>query len=79
MGLVNGRCDSRFKELRDVLEANVASGEEMGASIAIDLDGEAVVDLWGGWRDEAHVPAVGTGHDRQRVVDDQDRSPAWRC
>ncbi len=49
---VNGSCDSRFKEIRDVLEANLASGDELGASIAVDIDGEVVVDIWGGWRDE---------------------------
>ncbi|HET6963406.1 MAG TPA: serine hydrolase domain-containing protein [Acidimicrobiales bacterium] len=49
---VSGTCDSRFKEVRDVLAANLASGEELGASIAIDVDGEVLVDIWGGWRDE---------------------------
>ena len=55
MGLVNGRCDSRFKQIRDIFEANVGSGEELGTSIAVDLDGEVLVDLWGGWRDEART------------------------
>jgi hypothetical protein len=40
MSAVNGSCDSRFKPLQDVFEANLASGEELGASIGIDLDGE---------------------------------------
>src|SRR6516162_10602433 len=53
MTTVNGFCDRRFKQLEDVLEGNLASGEELGASLAIDIDGELVVDLWGGWRDEA--------------------------
>ena len=53
MATVHGVCDSRFKLLRDAMEASLASGDELGASIAIDLDGETVVDLWGGWRDEA--------------------------
>ncbi len=53
MATVNGVCDRRFKQLQDILEANLASGEELGASITIDLGGETVVDLWGGWRDEA--------------------------
>src|SRR5438270_795629 len=55
MGLVEGSCDSRFKEVRDTLEANLDSGEELGASIAIDVDGELVVDMWGGWRDEGRT------------------------
>ena len=53
MATVDGFCDVRFKEVRDALEANLASGEELGASIAINVDGENVLDIWGGWRDEA--------------------------
>src|SRR5207237_3963143 len=29
------------------------SGEDLGASLAVIVDGEMVVDLWGGWADEA--------------------------
>ena len=53
MATVDGFCDARFKEVRDALEANLASGEELGASIAMNVDGENVLDIWGGWRDEA--------------------------
>ncbi len=49
--MTDGICDSRFKAVRDALEANVDSGEELGASIALDVDGKTVVDIWGGWRD----------------------------
>jgi CubicO group peptidase (beta-lactamase class C family) len=55
MTIVEGFCDSRFKEVRDALEANLASGDELGASIAMNVDGEVVVDIWGGWRDEAET------------------------
>ena len=51
--VVHGSCDDRFEAVRAALEANLVSGEELGASITVDLDGEKVVDLWGGWRDEA--------------------------
>ena len=34
--------------MRDLLEANLASGEDRGASLAVVHDGELVVDLWGG-------------------------------
>ena len=33
---------------------------------------ETVVDIWGGWCDTERQPAVGAGHDHQRVVDHQD-------
>ena len=55
MAEVHGTCDSRFEGVRDALAANLESGEELGASVAVDLDGETVVDLWGGWRDEAQT------------------------
>jgi CubicO group peptidase (beta-lactamase class C family) len=53
--LVHGSCVGEFRSVADVLEANIESGEELGAAIAIDLDGETVVDIWGGWRDEART------------------------
>src|SRR4051794_29316059 len=48
---VHGSCDERFHGVRDAL-AQQLDGEELGASIAVDLDGETVVDIWGGYRDE---------------------------
>lgn len=50
---VTGTCDPRFEGVRDALAAQLASGEELGAAIAVDLDGETVVDLHGGFRDQA--------------------------
>lgn len=52
---VHGEHDPRFAGLRDLLEANVASGEELGAAVAVDLDGETLVDLWGGHADVART------------------------
>jgi len=43
----------------------------MWARRGLTIDGEFVVDMWGGWVD-ASVCALGRGHDHQRVVDDQD-------
>ena len=54
---VEGTCDERFAAMRDVLAANIASGADLGASVAVVLQGEPVVDLWGGWADhERTVP-----------------------
>ena len=50
---VAGRCDAPFEGVRRAFEANLASGRDVGASMAIWRAGEMVVDLWGGWRDEA--------------------------
>ena len=51
MAEVHGSCDDRFSGVRDAL-AQQLDGEELGASIAVDLDGTTVVDIWGGYRDE---------------------------
>jgi CubicO group peptidase (beta-lactamase class C family) len=52
---VSGHCSERFAAVRDALEENLASGEELGASLVIDVDGEVVADMWGGFRDEART------------------------
>ena len=48
---VQGSCDPRFERMREILQANLDSGAELGASVAVRLHGEPVVDLWGGWAD----------------------------
>ncbi len=52
MSEVQGQCDERFAGVREALAWQLASGEELGASVVVDLDGETVVDVWGGHRDE---------------------------
>jgi CubicO group peptidase (beta-lactamase class C family) len=52
---VHGQCDERFDAVRAALAINIASGEEVGAGIAIDIDGETVVDIWGGFTDVART------------------------
>ena len=54
MAEVHGTFDDRFRGVRDAL-AEQLDGEELGASIAVDVDGETVVDIWGGHRDEART------------------------
>ncbi|MGA9869798.1 MAG: serine hydrolase domain-containing protein [Rhodococcus sp. (in: high G+C Gram-positive bacteria)] len=44
-------CDNAFSAVRDRLIANLESGDELGASIVVDIDGRGVVDIWGGQRD----------------------------
>ncbi|MGZ4178514.1 MAG: serine hydrolase domain-containing protein [Solirubrobacteraceae bacterium] len=52
MAEVSGTCDARFEPVREAL-AEQLEREELGASIVLDLDGETVVDIWGGWCDAA--------------------------
>ncbi|MSR14043.1 MAG: class A beta-lactamase-related serine hydrolase [Gammaproteobacteria bacterium] len=55
MSDVHGYCDPRFENMRDILAANLRSGADLGASVAVTLNNESVVDLWGGWADTAQT------------------------
>ena len=46
--MVQGTCSEAFLPLLDLLEKNLASGEDTGAGIAVVHDGRLVVDVWGG-------------------------------
>lgn len=48
---VEGRCDPRFLSVRQEFERNFTERGEVGASVCVTLDGEVVVDLWGGRAD----------------------------
>jgi CubicO group peptidase (beta-lactamase class C family) len=54
---LEGLCDERFESVRATLAENLSSGEELGASLVVDLDGEVVIDLYGGFRDPARERA----------------------
>jgi CubicO group peptidase (beta-lactamase class C family) len=45
---VHGQWDPRFEKLPKMLQSYIDSGEELGASLAVDIDGESVIDIWGG-------------------------------
>ena len=53
---IQGHFDERFSVVRDAFEAHFAGGEELGASAAVTVDGEYVVDLWGGDRNKNGDP-----------------------
>jgi CubicO group peptidase (beta-lactamase class C family) len=52
---IQGTCSEQFQSVREELAARLASGDELGASLVIDIDGEVVADMWGGFRDEART------------------------
>jgi CubicO group peptidase (beta-lactamase class C family) len=49
--VVRGHIDGRFDKVADALAEALSSGEEVGAAIAVDVDGEPVLDIWGGYAD----------------------------
>ena len=52
---VEGHCEPRFEPVRAAFAGNFASGADVGACVAVTIDGELVVDLWGGYLDEART------------------------
>ncbi len=50
---VHGFVSDKFSSVRDAFEANIASGADVGASCCATVGGETVVDLWGGFADQA--------------------------
>src|SRR5437764_14010030 len=57
---VRGSCDQRFSAVQEEFERNLAERGEVGASVCVAVDGETVVDLWGGAAD------VSTGREWDR-------------
>ncbi|MBL1092131.1 MULTISPECIES: serine hydrolase domain-containing protein [Streptomyces] len=48
---VNGHCAPEFAGVQEAFERNFRRHGEIGAAITVTLDGEPVVDLWGGHKD----------------------------
>lgn len=66
---VHGTVAPKFERVREVLQRNLDGGADLGASVAVMLDGELVVDLWGGSIDpEGTKPYRGLGRTGQRCV-----------
>src|SRR3954464_1951639 len=51
MDKIEGTCDDRLGAGREAFVATFDAGVDVGASVAVYLDGEPVVDLWGGFAD----------------------------
>ncbi len=53
---IHGTCEPKFAAVQDAFAANFAEGLEMGAAAAMTVDGEFVVDIWGGDADTGGAP-----------------------
>ena len=49
--MVSGYCDERFLDAKEILEKSIDSGFELGCAISLEVKGEKVMDLWGGYVD----------------------------
>lgn len=52
---VYGRCDDKLSGLKAVIASSVEAGTDVGASVAVSLNGEVVADLWAGHLDEGRT------------------------
>src|SRR5438309_1255164 len=69
MATIEGSCDARFAQVGEEFERNFAERGEVGASVCVTLDGEDVVDLWGGVAD----PDTGAAWERDTI------GVVWSC
>jgi CubicO group peptidase (beta-lactamase class C family) len=54
-GSAQGFAHDRFAPVRAAFEDNLTTGADVGASFCATVAGETVVDLWGGYADEART------------------------
>jgi len=52
---IHGRCDARFARVREAFAENFRARDEVGAALALALEGELVVDVWAGHVDLART------------------------
>jgi CubicO group peptidase (beta-lactamase class C family) len=50
---IQGTCEPRFEPIKKAFLENFAARNELGAAVALTLDGKPMVDLWAGWADQA--------------------------
>jgi CubicO group peptidase (beta-lactamase class C family) len=50
---VHGYCDARFMNVKEIFAENFKQGLDVGASLAVTLEGKFVIDLWAGYADAA--------------------------
>ncbi len=51
-GTIQGTYDPKFEQVAEQFVENFTKNNELGASVALTLEGETVVDLWGGSAEE---------------------------
>ncbi|CAH0057090.1 unnamed protein product [Clonostachys solani] len=69
MAYIHGFCESRFEEIRSILQNACNDGDEIGVSFALDMGGQMLVDLYGGYEDRQ----------RTRSWNRNTTVPIWSC
>lgn len=55
--MISGYCEDNFIEARNIFEKSISSGFELGGSVAVEVQGKKVIDLWGGHLDHSQSKA----------------------
>jgi CubicO group peptidase (beta-lactamase class C family) len=53
---IEGRCAAEFDTVRKAFERNFRENDDVGAAVAVWVDGDLVVNLWGGYADAGAAP-----------------------
>ena len=53
MAEIHGTSGTEYNKLGELLSSSIDEGTDVGASVSVTVEGETVVDIWGGWADEA--------------------------
>ncbi len=52
---IKGYCEESFESVKEVFAENFRTGLDVGASLALAIDGKFVIDIWAGYRDKAQT------------------------
>ena len=66
--VIDGSVATGFEAVRQEFERNFEKRRELGAAVAAYVEGEKVVDLWGGVRDARDGSPWQRGHARDRLL-----------
>ena len=50
---IHGFCEERFEPVKEMFAEHFKTGQDVGASFAVTIDGKFVIDMWAGYADAA--------------------------
>ena len=83
--LISGTCAGGFEAVRAAFVNNFTQHSEVGAAVAVWVDGDLVVNLWGGYAGNLRTPVWSTGPWKPRLDqrepkggDPREHRPHWQ-
>ena len=49
---IHGKCDTKFHRVREFFQEHFEQDREIGAAVAVTIDGKPIVNLWAGYADK---------------------------